>query len=186
MFIAHLPAAYLLTNAITRYSNRNAVSVKTRRSALLLLITGLIASVFPDLDLIYFYLVDGRQNNHHIYWTHVPVFWILFTATALIFLKWINATRYEVYVWVFSLNIMLHLLLDTIVGGILWFYPVSMEMIQVIEVPAVYNWWVANFLWHWTFLFELVILYLAMLAYANRNSSPAAVSSWKRRQVKKC
>ncbi len=164
MFIAHLPAAYLLTRAMIRRANRGLAARKQRYSSFLLLLIGLVASVFPDLDLIYFYW-ENRRQNHHLYWTHVPIFWVLFAAAAVTFLKWINASRYLLYVWVFTLNILLHLILDTFVGGILWFYPLSMDLIYLIKIPAVHAWWVANFLWHWTFLVELLIFYMALLAY---------------------
>ncbi|VAW81627.1 hypothetical protein MNBD_GAMMA12-707 [hydrothermal vent metagenome] len=172
MFIAHLPAAYLLTRAMIRRANRGLTTRKNRYSNFSLLLIGLVAGVFPDLDLMYFYWVDGRQNNHHLYWTHVPVFWVLFAAAAVVFLKWINATHYLLYVWVFIFNIILHLVLDTLVGGILWFFPLSMELIYLIKIPSVHAWWVANFLWHWTFLLELIIFYVAMLVYARPDAPP--------------
>ena len=169
MFIAHLPAGYLLTRALTRSS-----LAKTRRGQLpiagkILFFFGLLGSVFPDLDLLYFYFVDGRQQHHHLYWSHVPIIWVLITITALTILKWLNAQRLAIYVWVFVLNVFLHLLLDSLAGGILWLYPVSMELFQVFVVPATYKWWVANFIWHWTFILDLTITYLALAVYSSQN-----------------
>ena len=38
--------------------------------------TGLLGSIFPDLDMFYFYFIDHRQHGHHCYWTHTPFYWI--------------------------------------------------------------------------------------------------------------
>tara|TARA_R110000868_G_scaffold10226_12_gene50135 strand:+ start:655 stop:852 length:198 start_codon:yes stop_codon:yes gene_type:complete len=65
MFIAHLPAGYLLTSAI---------QTRARNQSLSLLATGLVASVLPDADLLWFYLFDNRQHVHHAYITHTPAF----------------------------------------------------------------------------------------------------------------
>ena len=67
MFIAHLPAGYLLA--------------KVGRTKGLLFIGILIGSWLPDLDMLWFYFVDERQNVHHHYITHRPLVWVL-TAIA--------------------------------------------------------------------------------------------------------
>ena len=55
MFVAHIPAGYLLTRYLSRgHADRKA-----------LILTGLVASVLPDTDLLWFYLVDNRQTAHH-------------------------------------------------------------------------------------------------------------------------
>jgi inner membrane protein len=79
MFIAHLPAGYVLTRRlIDRAPAGDALS---RR----LLALGLWASVLPNLDLLYFYLIDNRQTLHHLYWPHVPVSWLAPAALSLLF-----------------------------------------------------------------------------------------------------
>ncbi|WEJ09073.1 hypothetical protein [Sinorhizobium prairiense] len=78
MFIAHLPAGYILTHCIARKNE----TIRSRALAV-----GLIFSVLPDLDLLYFFLGDGRRTPHHDYWTHLPIFWLgvaALTAAALI------------------------------------------------------------------------------------------------------
>ena len=57
-----------------------------------------------------------------------------------------------------SLNALLHLVLDSIVGCIYWLAPFPYECVQLVSVPSGHDWWVWNFVFHWTFIFELLIL----------------------------
>lgn len=43
----------------------------------------LLGAIAPDLDLFYFYTLDGRQHHHYSYWTHYPSVWF-----ALMLLAW--------------------------------------------------------------------------------------------------
>ncbi len=151
MFIGHLPAGYLCTRAMLRHLPVPAGSRKA------LLWTGLAASVLPDLDLAYFYLIDNRQHLHHGYWPHVPALWLALFGLGAGVSLWLGNRPAFLIVLVFSANALLHLLLDSIAGGILWLYPVSARSFQLVEVPAVYGWWVWNFVLHWSFALELVV-----------------------------
>lgn len=114
MFIAHLPAGYILTHCIARKNE----TIRSRALAV-----GLIFSVLPDLDLLYFYLGDGRRTPHHDYWTHLPIFWLgvaALTAAALT----LAGKRHSMFlVWVALANVMMHLLLDSIAADIRWLLP---------------------------------------------------------------
>ena len=108
MFIAHLPAGYLLAKTIRlRTPGRKAVMT-----------AALLGAIAPDLDLFYFYTLDGRQHHHHSYWTHYPSVWF-----ALMLLAW-GASRIKpwstggTWLLIFSMSGFLHLLLDFIVGDI--------------------------------------------------------------------
>lgn len=152
MLIAHLPAGYLLARRIV--PRLAAAPAAARR----LMAVGLAASVLPDIDLVYFYLADGRQTLHHDYWTHVPAFWpIAALATAGL----LRLARVEIP-WreflVFLAGVFLHLVLDTPTGGIAWGWPVSLQRFLLFEIPARFDWWVWSFVLHWTFLAELAIL----------------------------
>ena len=74
MFIGHLPAGYLITKGLLRRSGGNGSVAQTGP---LLLALGLSASLLPDLDMFYFYLIDHGQHLHHGYWTHLPIFWLV-------------------------------------------------------------------------------------------------------------
>jgi inner membrane protein len=160
MFIAHLPAGYVLTRRlIDRAPAGDALS---RR----LLALGLWASVLPNLDLLYFYLIDNRQTLHHLYWPHVPVFWLAPAALSLLFCAITRNRTLTLVSLVFYANIFLHLVLDTVAGHISWLYPFYPASFVLIEVPARYGWWVWNFVLHWTFGLELLICAWAVAIFA--------------------
>jgi membrane-bound metal-dependent hydrolase YbcI (DUF457 family) len=164
MLIAHLPASYLLSRELQR-------RLGTERHLWL----GLLAGLLPDLDLLYFYLFDGRQHLHHSYWTHLPACWMLVAALAFTVQLWSAASR-SATVLVFA-NVLLHLLLDTVVGGICWLYPLSAKSLQLFEVPARTvggHAYLLSFVLHWTFLLELAVVIGAVWVWlrSRRRRSP--------------
>lgn len=156
MFIGHLPAGYCLTRILQiRFDGGN------RQAHGLYLWIGLICSVLPDLDLVYFYLIDHRQHAHHSYWTHTPFYWI---CTALVFLAGTIGTKRPVFIRatiIGILNIITHLLLDSIASKIRWLSPISDDGFGLFSVPSRYGWWVWNYLCHWTFTFEVMLVIMA-------------------------
>ncbi|MBW3631001.1 MAG: metal-dependent hydrolase [Gemmatimonadetes bacterium] len=156
MFIAHLPAGYLVTDALLR---GRRVSEAARRR---LLAAGLLASVAPDFDLLYFYLLSDRQRVHHEYLPHLPLAWVPVFAAAAVVLAAIRAGHTT---WlglaIIALNLLGHLVLDTTAGGIQWLWPFSRAEFVVAHVEARYHPWFLNFVLHWTFALELLIVALA-------------------------
>ena len=152
MFIAHLPAGYLLARRIA--PRLAAVPTPARR----LMAVGLAGSVIPDIDLVYFYLIDGRQTLHHEYWTHIPAFWptAMLAVAALFRLARLDIPWRECLVLL--AGVFLHLILDTPTGGIAWGWPVTPHSFRLTEVPARFDWWVWSFVLHWTFLAELAVV----------------------------
>jgi inner membrane protein len=152
MLIAHLPAGYLLARRIAPRLARTPADARR------LMVVGLGASVLPDIDLVYFYLVDGRQFPHHDYWTHIPAFWpaAMLAAAALLWLARMKIPWREFLI--FLAGIILHLALDTPTGGIAWGWPAVLRRTLLVEIPAHFDWWVWSFVLHWTFLAELAIL----------------------------
>jgi inner membrane protein len=143
MLVAHAPAGYLLTQL---------GGDRTRRYVAL----GLAGSIFPDVDLLWFYFVDHRAHMHHSYWTHIPFYWgVLWIACELMALGW--PAR------VFLANVMLHLVLDTIAGGIEWAFPLTTHRYVWTHVPPGHGFWLWNFVLHWTFLLELPIVAAALV-----------------------
>lgn len=176
MFIGHLPAGYLLTHRLVRRRNETTLSIK------LVMSVGLTAAVLPDFDLFYFYLVDHRQNPHHTYWTHLPIFWLIMASVSASIARLLRRQDLLLLFLVLYANVFFHLLLDTLVGHILWLYPLSTKSLAMIEVPAQYNWWVWNFVLHWTFLIEVALWVAAVGVYAQdireRARSGLAQSRW--------
>ncbi len=159
MFVAHLPAGYLLSKYFESKSKRKKISWR------LFLTFGLIGSILPDLDLLYFYLIDGHQHQHHSYWTHIPIYWVfLYTFFASVFILKKNKHMLFITTFIF-IDVMLHIILDTVAGGIMWSYPINTQYFSFFSVLPQYNWWVLNFIFHWTFLFEVVIIIFAFIIF---------------------
>lgn len=159
MFIAHLPASYICTHCILKLAKINNYPAGK------LYLLGMLAGIAPDLDLLYFYLFDGRQHHHHSYITHIPFFWLmLFTISVGVAYIYKNKTLLLVTILIVS-NALLHLILDTPLGSIRWLYPVSTDSFQLLDIPARYSWWPLNFILHWTFLVEIIVLLLAVHCY---------------------
>ncbi len=135
------------------------------QQATLLLAIGLIGSVFPDVDLAYFYLFDQRQYHHHSYWTHVPVYWVVILCGGLTLAHLLRSRLLAAASIVLVGSVLLHLLLDTELGAIRWLYPFSTKSFPLFIVPARYDWTLLSFVLHWTFLFELVIVGASFFVY---------------------
>lgn len=167
MFIAHLPAGYLLSEGFRGLPMRGVVPV------------ALLGSIFPDLDLIYFYTIDNRQHHHHSYWIHFPLVWGGLLAAAVVWFYFRRQSRLAALFLVFSASGFLHLLLDTVVGDIPWLAPFSMKFYHLSEVQAVYKPWWLNFILHWSFLLEVLIVAAAVVLFVKRRKQackkPASV-----------
>lgn len=160
MFIAHLPAGLLLTQVLIKGASSTELA---KPQYYFLLFTGLIGSILPDFDLLYFFLIDNRQHGHHSYWTHMPYYWTALFLFGLVYCKMIQANRFVFSaLLILYLNILLHLVLDTLVGGIYWLYPMNDLYLSLVEIRPQFDWWVLNFVLHWTFMLELLITALAL------------------------
>lgn len=154
MFIGHLPAGYVLTKTIQK---------KFKTESYLWL--GLIASVLPDIDIFHFYLIDNRQNLHHGYWIHIPFYWLIMGIITFAVIWFTKKKGYTIAAIIFFSNIFLHLFLDTIVGKIEWLFPFTDKAYYMFDVPATHDFWVHNFLFHWTFLLEIGVIFWAIYLY---------------------
>ncbi len=147
MIVAHLPAGYLTARA-----------AGARRGPVLA--AALIGSVLPDADLLWFYLVDHRRVVHHLYWTHVPGFWMIVALIVLPAIWWMGRAWFTVAA-VFLASIMIHLAMDTFVGGIMWLWPFDDRLFRLFEVPQSERHWIATFMLHPSFLAEVAITGIA-------------------------
>lgn len=151
MFIGHIPAGYLITKGVLEVS-------ETEASHNTVLLVGIVAGMLPDFDIPYFYLIDNRQHLHHSYWIHIPIYWAGIFGAWFLLSRIFGKPRFGIYGTVISLNVFAHLVLDTLVGKIRWLYPFSDHDFYFFHVPAVYSWWVYNFVFHWSFLFEIALV----------------------------
>lgn len=148
MITAHLPAGYVLARA---QDWRGAV-----------LWAALLGAIFPDFDLLFFYFVDDRAIHHHRYWVHAPAFALACSAVALAFANCF-AKAWTAPVVAFGLAWLLHIILDSLTGGIMWLWPVSGDLYRLIDVPGrdgVH--FLVAFLTHWTIVFEILIWITAL------------------------
>ncbi|MFV0472641.1 MAG: metal-dependent hydrolase [Pikeienuella sp.] len=151
MFIAHIPAGYLLANRLSRNHPDRAA----------LIAIGLVAAVFPDTDLFWFYLVDGRQTAHHAYLFHWPLFWTALAALALAAARLAHWRRAGRFILVALIGLMSHMALDSVAAAIPWLAPFSAREFGLFEVSPRPGWWVWTFVLHWSFALELAILLAA-------------------------
>ena len=117
---------------------------------------------FPDIDLYWFYFVDGRSFHHHRYWVHIPLFMVL-VSVALIVL----ARRHPVAI-AFSAGWALHILLDAPNGQLMWLWPLSDKLYAPIHVPSKGGFWVMSFLTHWSIALELFVWAIAAALFLRR------------------
>ena len=154
MITAHLPAAYLTARAFARSGP--------------LLWAAMFGGLLPDLDLIWFYLIDGRAFHHHHYWVHIPTFWAAFALIVLPLTAW-RGSRWFRPTLAFFAAILVHLLLDTVAGDIKWLWPASDRFFHLVTVPAARSHWILNFILHPVFLAELGIWATALFLLLRRN-----------------
>ncbi|MCV2881830.1 metal-dependent hydrolase [Actibacterium sp. XHP0104] len=153
MLTAHLPSGYLLYRA-------------QPVQALPVLAAALVGAVLPDIDMIFFYLVDHRAIHHHRYWVHVPLFW---AGVAALVLPLLYRRGWHWPGLVFFAAIGLHMVLDSIGGGIMWGAPFDTRLHALVTVPASQSHWVLSFILHWTFLAELMIWGAALTLFLRRS-----------------
>src|SRR5262245_22289555 len=127
MFIAHLPAGYLLSKLVVK---RDTVHKGAPLSV------ALVCSILPDVDLAYFYLVDQRRHAHHSYITHTPIFWLVIAGLLSLALIAMRKRAWLVFVGIGLLSLLLHLVMDTVAADIRWFYPFSDRSFNLVHVPA--------------------------------------------------
>ncbi|MBX7149699.1 hypothetical protein K1X76_11550, partial [bacterium] len=106
------------------------------------------------------YGIAQHKEHHHNYPTHIPFFWFV---TGLFALFCCDKKSSRISWLVFLINVFIHLALDTIVGEIAWAFPITRHKFVWFSVPNAYDWWVLNFVGHWTFLFELTLVIWAII-----------------------
>jgi hypothetical protein len=123
--------------------------------------------VLPDIDMLWFWFVD-HSTLHHYFFPHLPVFW------AVVAVMWYSGLAlfmsHKRWLWtascLFFSGILLHLMLDTISGGVAWLYPWNDQLYVVFaNIPAKFDWWVWSFVFHYSFVVELVIVVWAVILY---------------------
>lgn len=128
----------------------------------------IIGAVLPDIDILWFYFIDHGAIHHHRYWVHIPAFWVTVAIIVLPLLKWIGALPTGL---VFFTAIFMHLVLDSISGGIMWAAPLDNTLYSLVSVPATQSHWILSFLLHWTFVVEVLIWTIACVLWGKARKS---------------
>jgi len=129
----------------------------------------IMGALAPDLDLLYFYLVDLGRTHHHRYPTHWPLLWLSLAAVGALWMR-LGRVRRPALLWtVFCLGGVLHVLLDTWVGDIWWLAPFVDRPFSLFTVPARYQPWWLNFVLHWSFAAEIAICACAAIVMLRRS-----------------
>jgi inner membrane protein len=154
VFIGHLPSGYLLAAAVARG--------RPTRTALAAALAG---AVFPDVDLLWFYLGDDRQTLHHKYFPHLPAFWLVVALAWLACHVLSPPAALRSAGWRFIGGAFLHLCPDSIVGRVYWLAPFSAQPFYLFTVHAVPGrFWVWNFVPHPSFDLEILVCAAAVTA----------------------
>jgi inner membrane protein len=162
MIIGHLPIGYLTTKLAASKWKVSGGNIK------FFMASGIIGSIAPDFDMLYFYLFDHRQHHHHTYWTHIPLFWVSMLVTLFISIRILDNKALTPIWAIFGTNVFLHLFADTIVGDIWWLSPMVDKPYALFTVPAIYHPWWLNFIFHWSFFVEILIFASAGYAWWNK------------------
>lgn len=163
MFIAHLPAGYILA----KFLDKKLKQTKTSKKAFFAII--MIGAVFPDIDLFYFYLFDNRSVHHHKYFLHWFSFWIPIFVISYLYFKFSKYTsRLALAIVLLSSAALLHISLDTFVGDVWLFAPFIDKPYVFFEVTSRYQPWWLNFIFHWSFFVEIIICFIAFILYLKK------------------
>ncbi len=134
----HLAAGYLATRALLAIFHPGFSSTEIDA----LLIIGTLAGELPDIDLAKLYFDHklkrpNRTNDHRVYITHAPLFWLIISITVAlvgflvssIFVEWIG--------WLIWAGSWTHLAIDSIEYGVMWAWPFSKKLFALKkEVPV--------------------------------------------------
>ncbi|MGF7059513.1 metal-dependent hydrolase [Brassicibacter mesophilus] len=160
MLIAHAPAGYVVLRLFNKIKKENISYFKY----------GILFSIWPDFDLLYFYLIDNKSSLHHFYFPHIPLFAFI-CCFLVIVLKKLKVDKRAINIYyLFLINWFIHLALDTVTGGINWLYPINNKLFVFIKIPANYQHWIISFVLHWSFLFEISIVIWAVILFLKRKN----------------
>ena len=160
MISAHLPAGYLVGRLAARDARILAAVV--------------VGAILPDIDMLWFHLVDHGRTHHHLYPTHWPLFWLALCLPAFALAATAGWRRTARSVLALLAGTWLHLALDTVAAPVFWAMPFAAAPIELIEVPARHGNWLLSFLLHWTFGLELMIWLAAIFLWRQRRQKQTA------------
>lgn len=102
MIIGHLPAGYIAAKLLfPRFEGEGITIIK-------FLWAGIFGAIAPDLDMVYFHLIDHRQHHHHTYFTHFPILWASLLLISVSWFYMAQSRANSTIALIFSLNGFIH------------------------------------------------------------------------------
>jgi inner membrane protein len=188
MIIAHGPAGYLCARFLSRTCFAKLIKPQGFKPLYrIFMFAGILGGIFPDFDFIYHIFIDSDRTPHHKYLTHLPVFWLSLWVLCFFIAYLLKHRQFFAVATVFCFSAFVHLVLDTITGPIYWFAPFSHVGVNVFKVADAHFWWVSNYLEHWTILFELCIISIALFQFLRAQGALADIADFlqRHRRLKK-
>ena len=159
MFLAHLPAGYLLARGLLALPGASSLPLTQQRR---LLITGLIASVLPDFDYLYFELATNHSISHRAFPSHWPPSWLLIFFLVAVLACVLRQREWHGCNLFLLAGVQLHFMLDTIAGPIRWLAPFDHTRFTLFHVPRQPGWWVWSYANHFSGWLEVAIIATAL------------------------
>ena len=164
MLIAHAPTGMLMAAVLIKLKPK---AVSWQRWYLM----GAVMGMLPDLDMLWFYFVDHRQYHHHVYVPHWPIVWLSISVLTLVWYG-IKQSKVAAGAVLLGLTGISHMVLDSVVGDIGWLKPWHDGLYAIFEVSNRYSPWQLNFIIHWSFAMELLLLALSIWQWQRINKRP--------------
>jgi hypothetical protein len=174
---AHVAAGYLTTQVV------DLINPSLNFNTPGIIITGIIAGNFPDLDFIF----AKNKAHHRNTWTHAPLFWLVIILALFGLTKFINNGWFNSYVLAFSIGIASHFFTDWFAareedyGGIRLLFPFSKKHygLMKLEEPRykdMDNFHLGEYLKYYmenAFLFysEVLLIILGLVVFLSRSLS---------------
>jgi hypothetical protein len=96
MIIGHAPSGNILAYYGRKQFAGRGLKVSSFFGA------SVIGALIPDVDMIYFHLVDNRQHHHHSYFTHYPILWLGLLIISMIWLRTNKTSKNALLTFVLS------------------------------------------------------------------------------------
>ena len=164
MIIGHIPSGYIFSKLLGNKLAGKGIDLRAP------FLTGITGAVAPDIDWLYYFFIDNEKHLHHTYWTHYPIVWAGLLLLFSVWYRYIPNNPSVLAGIIFSAAGLMHIILDSIVGDILWFAPFTNESFALFSVPELYKPWWLNYVLHWTFSLVLLLTFWAIFLW---RQSPA-------------
>jgi hypothetical protein len=175
----HLAVGYVLGELFADFVRRRWAGSRVSNR---IVITTMLFAILPDVDVLWWAIkkgaggLGGSLGGHHMYATHVPVFYLLAAVIAHLFVHCRSSGG--LLITAALLGSMSHFVLDSfLIGwGIMWLYPFSSRLIGWNVVTYRYGaiWgdrWLQHYLVHPFALIEYGLILLALIR-AKRKRHP--------------